>query len=354
MFSDKRFMLQALALAKNGLGSVAPNPMVGALVVKDQNIVGRAWHQKAGEAHAEVLALRNAGNSSIGSTIYVTLEPCSHQGKTPPCTEAILASGVERVVYGSADPNPKASGGGEFLRAKGLEVKVGVCAELEQQLNRGWRNLVFTGRPFVTLKLALSSDNRLSVGRGLQTQISCPQSQRFVQSLRAFSSAILVGAETCRVDDPLLTNRSGYGCDPKRIVVSSDLQLPPEAKMLQSNAAIVCPLGLDKMVKQAFLSKSIELIELDNQDDRPNLSSLFERLGEDGFESVLVEGGAELSRSLLSSALVDRLLIFKSSDSLGGDGPTLNVGDYIKIAGLELKSEMRSGSDRLCCYQRSN
>jgi diaminohydroxyphosphoribosylaminopyrimidine deaminase/5-amino-6-(5-phosphoribosylamino)uracil reductase len=257
-------------------------------------------------------------------------------------------------VYGSRDPNPKASGGGEFLRARGLEVKEGVCAELERQLNRGWRNLVLTGRPFVTLKLALSSDSKLSAGRGLKTQISCHQSNRLVQCLRSYSSAILVGAETCRVDDPLLTNRSGFGLEPKRIVVSSDLKIFLEAKMLQSNAHVVCPLGLNQSLKQSFLSRGVELIELDSQDAQPNLSSLFERLGQAGLESVLVEGGAELSKSLLRSALVDRLLIFKSSDSLGGDGASLEVGDYLKTAGLELRSEKRSGSDLLSCYQRSN
>jgi len=348
MPSDKRFMLQALALARKGLRSVSPNPMVGALVVKNSEIFGSGWHKMAGEPHAEVYALREAGSEAKGATLYVTLEPCAHQGRTPPCSEAILKHGISRVVFASADPNPKAAGGMAMLEQNGVQVESGLCSEIEQKLNAPWRHHLRSKRPLVTLKLALSLDNRLSAGPGIQTSISCKESQRYVQKLRAATAAIMVGAETCRVDDPLLTNRSGSSHQPLRLTVSRKLNLPLESRMLSSNAAVACAMGLPESKKQLFLDKGVQLIELPQRGEGLDLISLLSTLGEDGVDSLLVEGGADLAKGLLESALVDRLLIFRSSDTLGGQGACYD--QFLIQAGLGIVSDQRSGSDQLLSY----
>jgi len=238
MSGDQAFMARALDLALQGRGLTSPNPVVGALVVAAGAVVGQGYHRRAGEAHAEVLALAEAGSRARGATLYVTLEPCNHHGRTPPCTDAIIAAGVRRVVFGVRDPNPLVrGGGGARLRRHGIAVELGVEAEACAELLAGFTSLVTRRRPLVTLKLAASLDGRIATSTGASRWITSPPARALVHQLRDEHDAIMVGAGTVIADDPQLTCRRRGGRDPLRVIVDGRLRLPLTAAVVSERAA---------------------------------------------------------------------------------------------------------------------
>ncbi|MFL5606774.1 MAG: bifunctional diaminohydroxyphosphoribosylaminopyrimidine deaminase/5-amino-6-(5-phosphoribosylamino)uracil reductase RibD [Gemmatimonadaceae bacterium] len=314
---DGAWMRRALALAERGWGQTAPNPMVGAVVVRDGASVGEGWHTRYGEAHAEVEALRSAGERARGATLYVTLEPCNHHGNTPPCTDAILAAGLRRVVVATADPNPVAHGGADRLRASGVEVQVGVEEAAARELNAPFFHALTSDRPFVRLKLALSIDGALADITRKPGWLTGPDARREVHRLRAGSDAVAAGIGTVLADDPLLTVRafSPPRIPPTRVVFDSSARLPLTSKLVQSAREapllVVC-WAPDPTHASALEHAGVELLHA------ATLPHALRALRARGIHSLLVEGGAALASSLVQEALVDRLIIFRAPLILGG------------------------------------
>jgi len=324
--NDQEFMRIALELAAQGTGWTSPNPMVGAVVVKDNDIVGRGWHQKAGGPHAEVHAIDDAGTQAQGATVYVTLEPCHHQGRTPPCTEKILSAGIRRVVMAMRDPNPDVRGGGaDYLARKGLSVTSGVCEDEARRLNESFIKYVTTKHPFVTLKCAATLDGRIATRTGDAKWVTGEMSRKFVHELRHANDAILVGVNTVKVDDPLLTTRRGdeTSKNPIRIVLDAHLSIPENSKLLRN------PSGSDTLIitgnsstsprRDAILNAGAKIVELDAKDGRIDLSALMPRLGSMGITSLLVEGGATVAAAALQAKVVDKIYFFYAPKILGSD-----------------------------------
>lgn len=314
--ADGAWMRRALDLAERGWGQTAPNPLVGAVVVRDGAIVGEGWHTRYGAAHAEVEALRSAGERARGGTLFVTLEPCNHHGQTPPCTDAILAAGIRRVVASIADPNPIAGGGAERLRAAGVEVTVGLGEAHARELNAPFFHALERDRPFVRLKLALSLDGALSDHTRRQGWLTGPESRTEVHRLRAGSDAVAVGIGTILADDPLLTVRSFTAprVPPVRVVFDSSARLPLDSRLVRS--ARECPVLVvcwapEPAHAAALEHAGVELLHA------PTLAQALRALRARGIQSLLVEGGAGLATSFVQEALVDRLVIFRAPIVLG-------------------------------------
>ena len=319
----------ALQEAKKGLGRTSPNPCVGAVVVRNDKVVGKGYHKMAGTPHAEVIALRNGGDKARNSTLYVTLEPCNHTGRTPPCTEAILEAGVKRVVIGMPDPNSQVSGGGEdYLASKGVSVTTGILQEKCQEINLPFIKHATTGLPWVILKAGMSLDGRIAGRQGRSTRITNEQSRRRVHRLRDHVDAILIGVNTALVDNPSLTTRlngSKKGKDPQRIILDSGLRLSPKARLLQQKSEaqtlIFCgPEASEKkrkrLEKAGAIIKSVELAAAGNLD----LHAVLNELGRTQVTSLLVEGGSRVHGSFLQEGLVDQMLLFVAPVILGDQG----------------------------------
>jgi diaminohydroxyphosphoribosylaminopyrimidine deaminase/5-amino-6-(5-phosphoribosylamino)uracil reductase len=310
-------MRRALRLAQRGWGQTAPNPLVGAVVVRDGVVVGEGWHARWGGAHAEVEALRAAGERARGATVYVTLEPCNHHGKTPPCTDALLAAGVRRVVVAAADPNPAAAGGAEWLRAAGVEVTVGVEAGAAVEQNAPFFHAIRSDRPWLTLKLALSIDGALADHTRRPGWLTGPRSRREVHRLRAGSDAVAIGIGTALADDPLLTVRDAPAprVPPLRVVFDRQARLPPTSRLVRSLAegpvAVVChdppPEAAAGLERAGVTILPAEVTE----------EALVKLRDWHGVRSLLVEGGAGLASSLWDRGVVDRLIIFQAPVVLG-------------------------------------
>lgn len=320
------FMRVALDEAAKGLGRTHPNPVVGAVVVKRGRILSRGFHQRAGTAHAEVIALDAAGAQAKGADLYTTLEPCNHFGRTPPCSEAILKAGIARVVCASADPNPLVNGKGVArLRRQGVEVLTGVLREEADRLNRPFFKHVRTGLPWVTLKAAATLDGKLATAGGDSRWVSGEASRARVHLLRDQVDAILVGAHTARLDDPRLTARppQGKGRDPLRVVVDSRLSLSPSLQLFTQRSTaktVVATLASPKGQKaRALLRAGAELWQLPGE-GKVDLEALLRRLGQEGLTHVLVEGGAELFGSLVRAQLADELWLFLAPKLVGAEG----------------------------------
>ncbi len=325
--ADSRFMRMALALAARGLGTVAPNPAVGCVIVRDGVVLGRGWTQPGGRPHAEVRALAQAGAAARGATAYVTLEPCAHHGVTPPCAEALVAAGVARVVTALTDPDPRVSGRGHaLLRAAGIAVREGVEAEAAALLNAGFLLKVTAGRPLVTLKLALTLDARIATAAGESRWITGPEARRRVHLLRARHDAVLVGAGTARADDPDLRVRDlGIGHQPVRLVVDSRLGLSPDSRLGRS--ASEGPVWLlhgpeaPKALRREWSERGATLIACARDPmGRVDAADALQQLGARGLTRVLCEGGGGLAASLLAAGLVDDLLVFSAGRVFGADG----------------------------------
>jgi diaminohydroxyphosphoribosylaminopyrimidine deaminase/5-amino-6-(5-phosphoribosylamino)uracil reductase len=333
-FSDfDRFAMQrALTLAARGLESTDPNPRVGCVVAQRGRIVGEGWHERAGEAHAEVVALRAAGSQAAGATVYVTLEPCSHHGRTPPCVEALTAARVARVVYAAADPNPLVNGqGAAGLRAAGIAVEAGLLAPESAELNAGFIRRMTHGRPLVRLKLAMSLDGRTALASGASQWITGEAARRDVQHWRARSSAILTGIGTLLADDPRLDVRlpaepGKERRQPLRVVLDTQLRTPPQARLFSVGGEVLLLTGVgapDDTRAEALSARGARVESLPVQAGRLDLSAVIDRLGELELNEVLVEAGPTLAGQLLHAGLVDELLLYVAPILLGADARAL-------------------------------
>ena len=318
-------MARALELAARGLGRTFPNPPVGAVLVRGDRVVGAGWHRRAGGPHAEIVALRAAGARARGATLYVTLEPCTHFGRTPPCLDALLPVGLRRVVVAMADPNPRVRGRGiAGLRRAGVPVAVGPGAEEARRLTAGYAMRVRSGRPLISLKLATTLDGRIAASTGDARWVTGAAARRLAHGLRAVSDAVLVGAGTVRADDPRLTCRLRGGGDPIRIVVAGPtLRLPPRAHVLARGGPptwIVAPASTAPGRVRALRRRGVEVILVTGAGGRVPFDALAQALGARGLTSVLIEGGGDVAAAALRARVVDRLVLFVAPRLLGGDG----------------------------------
>ncbi len=319
-------MRRAARLARKGIGTTSPNPRVGAVVVRGGRIVGEGHHQKAGGPHAEIIALRKAGPAARGATLYVTLEPCAHFGRTPPCVDAILRSGVKRVVIGEPDPNPiTARRGIRALEGKGLEVRTGILAEEARELNLPFRKWVRTGFPYVTLKVAQSLDGRIATRTGRSSWISSVASRRFAHGLRRRSDAVLVGVETVLRDDPRLTARYGPPKSLVKVVLDSHLRVRPDARIFKSGRVLLATTPRSDAAKRRRLAKKAEIVMTPLRDGRVDLRFLLRELGRRGVLEVLVEGGGEVHASFVQEKLADELYFFVAPILIGGKNAPSSV-----------------------------
>lgn len=323
-------MAQALRLAAKGYGKTSPNPMVGAVVVSKDSIVGQAYHHAAGQPHAEVLALRQAGSLARGATLYVTLEPCSHLKKrTPPCVPAVIQSGVHRVVVAMRDPNPAVSGKGlAQLRRAGLSVTVGVAREEAEVLNQAYSHWIITKRPYVMLKAGMTLDGQIATARGESKWITGLQSRQEVHLLRSSMDAVITGIGTVLKDNPSLTARRLPGLtalastQPTRIVVDSGLRIARAAKILTQQSSAKTIIATTKSApsarRRALERQGIEVLVLPGPGKRVSLKQLLTVLGQRGMMSVMVEGGGELNAAFLKSKLVNHVRLYVAPTLLGG------------------------------------
>jgi len=318
--ADYGYMSRALQLAHKGLYTTDPNPRVGCVIVKDDQVVGEGWHERAGEPHAEVHALRVAGNKAVGATVYVTLEPCCHHGKTPPCSEALIKAQVARVVVAMQDPHSRVAGEGlQQLRDAGIEVELGVLETQAQALNPGFIKRMRTGRPYVRNKLAMSLDGRTAMASGESKWITSDAAREDVQRLRARSSAIVTGVGTVLADDPSMTVRlAGIERQPLRVVVDTHLSMPVTARMLQQpGRTLVMTCSEDEAAREALEHAGAEVIGLPFCSDTVDMQAVLDALGEMEVNEVLVETGATLSGAMLQAGLIDELVIYMAPTLMG-------------------------------------
>lgn len=318
---DEYFMRMALSLAMRGTGSVAPNPKVGCVIVQDDKSVGWGYHRRFGAPHAEIDALKMAGDAARGSTVYVNLEPCCHQGKTPPCTAELIRAGVRRVVIGTVDPNPKVSKQGiAQLRDAGIEVGEGVLESDCRWINRGFIRNMTLNRPWITVKAAISVDGDVALVNGESKWISAPLSRQKAHLLRAENDAILVGVGTVLSDDPELTVRYTSGRSPLRVILDSRLRTPAEANVLKQPGGCVLVTGnnVDSDRVNQLISRGVHFISPEQPgDEELNLSDILKQLCSHGVNRLMVEGGARVISSFLSAGFVDELSLFIAPKLLG-------------------------------------
>ncbi|MBN2208297.1 MAG: bifunctional diaminohydroxyphosphoribosylaminopyrimidine deaminase/5-amino-6-(5-phosphoribosylamino)uracil reductase RibD [Candidatus Coatesbacteria bacterium] len=356
MDADARYMLDALRLAKRGLGRTSPNPMVGAVLVKDGRRIAGGFHARAGDPHAEVVAISNSGQSVEGSTLYVTLEPCCHYGRTPPCVDLIVESGISRVVVGCIDPNPLVNGKGiEALQRAGIQVKLGVLEDRCRLLNEAYFKHITTGLPFVTLKLAQTLDGRIATASGDSKWITSLEARRFVHRLRAQSDVVLVGRKTVEKDDPALTVRHVRPIRPDRpvrVVLDSNLKTSPRAKVFTEpgKAVVAATDAAPSEREQAFVDAGVEIIKTPPRNGKVDLKRLLAALGARGLTSVLCEGGATLAWELVSQRLFDKVIYAVAPKILGGvtSIPSVSGEGFSTVAEaveLDIHSTKRVGSD---------
>jgi diaminohydroxyphosphoribosylaminopyrimidine deaminase/5-amino-6-(5-phosphoribosylamino)uracil reductase len=347
-------MRLALDLARLGEGDVNPNPLVGAVVLRDGVVVGRGYHQRFGGPHAEVFALEEAGERARGATLVVTLEPCCHHGKTPPCTERIIEAGVRRVVYATADPNPLVSGrGAAHLREAGIDVDEGLLASEAREQNEIFARFVTTGRPFVQLKLAASLDGRIATRTGDSRWITGELSRTEAHRLRRRFSSVLVGVRTVLADDPELTVRHVPGRSPIPIVLDPSGRVPTSARLFSAHESpIVATCSIPREKEEALRSRGARVWHLCESARRLDLAQLLERLGAEGVDSVLVEGGGETAAAFLEAGLVDKVTTFLAPILIGGRDAVPAIGgvgaDVIAHALRLERVTVRRFGDDLC------
>ena len=357
---DQYFMRQALRLARKCIGQTSPNPAVGAVIVRGREIIATGYHKRAGDNHAEIEALKDArGKIKDGDTLYVTLEPCNHFGRTPPCTEAILKSGIKNVVIGMKDPNPDVDGGGcEFLKQNGIEIRSGILESECRQLNEDFIKFVSTGRPFVIAKSALTMDGWTAASSGHSRWVTNEKSRRFVHKLRRRLDGILVGIGTVLKDDPRLTVRldNRQGRDPVRIIADTHLKIPEKAGVLNnsslSQTLIIVGDHVPAERYKKIQGKMLSIIPCPTKKGRIDLNALMDILGRRKIISLMVEGGATLMGSMIREKLIDKFYIFKAPKILGGDdgipmisgpGPT-RIDESMRLRDLKVR---RFGDDIL-------
>lgn len=319
---DIDYMRLAIDLAERGCGWVSPNPLVGAVIVKEGRIIGRGWHQRYGEPHAERNALADCSESPAGATMYVTLEPCCHQGKQPPCTEAILAAGIRRVVVAAGDPNPLVRGKGiRILRQAGLEVETGLLEEECLRQNEVFFHYISTKRPFVVMKYAMTMDGKIAAYTGDSKWITGEEARNHVQGLRNRYSGIMVGLGTVLADDPMLNCRIPGGKDLVRILCDSQLRCPLDKQLIQTAYCIPTILATccrDKEKQRPYLEKGCQVLEVGEKEGRVDLNQLMEVLGQMQIDSILLEGGGTLNWAALKSGIVQKCLSYIAPKLFGG------------------------------------
>jgi len=352
MDRDEKYMKRALALAARARGATSPNPMVGAVVVRGDKIIAEGYHRRAGADHAEVIALRRAGNGARGAELFVNLEPCFHHGRTPPCAPRVIASGVRRVVAGMTDPNPKTAGKGiEAIRRAGIEVEVGVLEDECRRLNEAFIHWIRKGTPFCILKVAMSLDGKIATRTGHSQWITGEKSRRDAHRLRAAADAVIVGAGTVRADDPSLTARNVKARrQPRPVILSSRLNLPDEAKVYGHPAGCIiaasakAPAGRIK----ALEATGAEIVKLPAAGGLVQWKPLMEELGRRDITSVLIEGGSRTFGSAIEAGVVNKIVAYMAPIIIGGDeaaaafgGPGISRLEYaprmhnIKISRME-------------------
>lgn len=328
---NEYYMQLALALARKGKGKVNPNPMVGAVIVKGTQVIGQDYHQLYGQAHAEVNAISSATEDVAGSTLYVTLEPCSHYGKTPPCADLIIQKKFKKVVIGMLDPNPLVAGNGvRKLQEAGIEVVVGILEAECRELNEVFIKYILTKKPFVIMKAAMSLDGKIATTSGESKWITSEDSRKLVHEVRHEVSAIMVGVETVIKDNPELTCRLESGQNPIRIIADSTLRIPLDAKVIteiQQAPTIIATTKLSDPNKIAYLeSLGIKVLILSQKDNKVDLQDLMYQLGSLNIDSILLEGGATLNFSALEQGIVDKVQIFIAPKFIGGIHSKTPVG----------------------------
>jgi len=350
--NDIVFMKEALREARKGIGFTSPNPMVGAVIVRDGMILSRGYHKRAGEPHAEVDALSKVEGRAKGSTLYVNLEPCNHHGRTPPCTEAILAAGLKRVVVGMRDPNPDVKGKGcEYLESRGVEVTEGVLGDEARELNEVFIKYSLTRRPFVILKSALTLDGWTASSTGHARWVTNERSRSYVHKLRAMVDGVLVGVGTVIADDPMLTVRTEgrSNKNPVRIIADSSLRTSLASKIVmdlsKARTIIAVGSGVDEKKVEKLKAHGVEILICPLRGGRIDLPALMDLLGGISVTSLLVEGGAQIAGSFLREGLVDKLCVFLAPKLLGGgdgipmaEGPgAQNMGECINLSKVKVK-----------------
>jgi diaminohydroxyphosphoribosylaminopyrimidine deaminase/5-amino-6-(5-phosphoribosylamino)uracil reductase len=360
---DLRFMQLALTLGRRGLGNTWPNPAVGAVVVKEGVVMGRGWTQPGGRPHAETEALRRAGDRARGATLYVTLEPCSHHGKTPPCADAIVAAGITRVVSAFSDPNPKVAGDGYArLRGAGIAVTEGICAEEARRDHAGHIRRVLDNRPAVMLKLAVSADGKAALPGGRPVRITGEATRARVHLMRAMNDAILVGIGTVLADDPALTCRlpGMLAALPVRVVLDPALRLPAQSQLVGSAKEVplwlFCANGASAEREHALTDLGVTVVRTSTDTGGLDLSAVLRALAERGITRLMVEGGPKVAASLLRDDLVDEATLLHGPITIGSEG--VEVLDGLPLdaltasAQLSLCSAETIGDDRLERYER--
>jgi diaminohydroxyphosphoribosylaminopyrimidine deaminase/5-amino-6-(5-phosphoribosylamino)uracil reductase len=340
---DAAWMRRALKLAARGRGRTAPNPMVGAVVVRDGRVVGEGYHPRAGEPHAEVFALRDAGGAAAGATLYATLEPCCHHGRTPPCTDAILASGVRRLVAAMGDPFPKVSGGGfRVLREAGLDVEGGLLEAEAMDLNRAYLKVQLTGLPWVTLKMAMTLDGKISTRTGDSRWVTGETARRHAHRLRNWNDAVLVGSGTALADDPELTARLPGARNPVRVIADGRARLPLSSKLATTAHEVpTLLLTATAAATGALEARGIQVERIPQVADKLDLTVALARLAERGLHSIVCEGGAGLAAGLLEAGLVDEVAWFIAPKLVGGrdaPGPIGGTGVENMVEAIQLEN----------------
>lgn len=342
MFSsaDYAYMAQALRLAERGMCSTNPNPRVGCVVVREGRVVGSGWHERAGQPHAEINALNAAGLNARGATIYVTLEPCSHYGRTPPCVEALKHAGIARVVMAMKDPNPLVSGkGSELLGQSGIEVQVGLLEAEARNLNIGFVSRMLNKRPWVRSKIAASLDGKMALNNGLSQWITGKAARRDGHRWRARSCAILTGIGTVKSDDPQLSVREvGTSRQPLKIVVDGRLEMPADARLLFEKNVLI--FTADEHAKRAdgLRKKGAQVIGMAGEHDKVDLVRMMHKLTDFGINELLVEAGNKLNGALVRAGLIDELVIYLAPHLLGDKA--LSVIDLPELTSLDQKSSL--------------
>lgn len=336
-------MARALQLARLGLYSAHPNPRVGCVIVSDDEVVGEGWHRKSGESHAEIIALEAAGSRAKNSTAYVTLEPCSHEGKTPPCADALIAAGLASVVVAMEDPNPKVSGEGlASMRDAGIDVRTGLMSAAAKALNEGFVSRTTRGRPFVRVKVAASLDGKTAMADGESQWITGEASRLDAQRLRASSGAVMTGVNTVLDDDPSLnvrdTDLDTNGVQPTRVILDSVLRTPADARLLglDGETIIYC---VDDTNKQPFEAAGAAVVTVPARSDRPDVAAVLSDLAAREINDILVEAGPTLSGSLLSQGLADELVIYQAPHIMGSE--TRGMFETPELVRLGQRAELR-------------
>ena len=354
--ADKDYMRLALSLAEKGRGRTSPNPMVGAVLVKKGAIVGAGYHRAAGKEHAEIVAIKDAGKRARGATLYVTLEPCCHTGRTAPCSEAIIRAGIKRVIYAVKDPDKRVNGkGARQLKIAGVEVKCGLLRKEARRLNDQYFGYVENGRPYVIVTSAQTLDGRIATRTGDSKWISSPDSLKLAHRMRSEVDAVVVGMGTVRQDNPVLTVRRVKGKNPYRIVISTSLKFPRKCQLLDNNSdckTIIASTGkaIEKFLRRKTKRNLIFWDVKQNSDGMIDVSDFIQKANDFGFRSLLIEGGAMLTTSFFRAGLVDKYVVFTAPIILGsgvntiGDLNSHHINDGISLSSYSIH---KSGNDCL-------